>query len=918
MKIRVLLGACLLAVLSSAAFALGLGEILVKSKLNQPLDAEIVVREASPGEAEQLVAKLASQEDFARLGLERARMPVMVRFDTAKNDRGQTIIRVRSDEPVREPFLTLLVEANWSGGRLLREYGLLLDPPVAMPSSSITRTAAPPPAPAQTRALADTPPASPEPPPVETVASTPAPAPAAAPAQPAPAPAAQPSAPPPPGFAAPSGQRRTAPPAAVAAPPAPVAEPASAPSAPAAHIDGSYTVQRGDTLSSIARGYAEATGVTANQMMLAIQRENPRAFFNDNINALRAGAVLRIPDADAAGSVRASEASAEVRRQNTGWTGVASLADAGSSRPTSTQSRPAAPTGDRLELLPPGRDGAGDQAAGRAGADQGGTNVAGLQADLQRAREDLRSRDQELSELSSRVRDLEELNAKNSRLLELKNTELAELQRRLAEATAADTSAAVSATPAASEPEPVVAPEPVAEEPIAEPVETESPTSAAAVDGESAETPATGETSGAEVAALDAPGEQSEADWEAAAAGTSDDPFAGEDAAGSSTGDSWTPAEPAAATPVAPTPAVQTPAPAPVTQAVQTPAAAEPWYMNPMIQGGALIAVALILLLLLLSRRKAKQAEPVATSDRRSVADLFADSEVASTEEMTTVDDTLASETQALVDQIEADPDDFGAYLELISIHYSNGDAEQFEYWAQRFRDRPGSEISEEWQSVRVMGAELLAGHALFDTAAARPVWSPDEDIDVGLPDLDDEPVVTAAVEPEPITAPPSLVREVHDISGAAFDVVQDKVEDLGEDAAPLDFDPGAFSTISREPEVTSEAPTSASDDDGLDFRSDDAGLDFRASDDIGLKLQEELNEFASEPVPVTSLDGGDDESSTDDLTGGLDDAATKLELARAYLDMGDPEGARAMLEEVLGEGDTSQREAARKLLGSL
>ncbi|MCW5578466.1 MAG: hypothetical protein KIS89_07475, partial [Dokdonella sp.] len=125
MKIRVLIGAWLFAMASGAAYALGLGEILVKSRLNQPLDAEIVVREAVPGEAEQLVAKLASQDDFARIGLERARMPVMLRFETAQNDRGQTIIKVTSDEPVREPFLTLLVEANWSGGRLLREYGVL-------------------------------------------------------------------------------------------------------------------------------------------------------------------------------------------------------------------------------------------------------------------------------------------------------------------------------------------------------------------------------------------------------------------------------------------------------------------------------------------------------------------------------------------------------------------------------------------------------------------------------------------------------------------------------------------------------------------------------------------------------------------------------------------------------------------------
>lgn len=882
--------------LSSAAYALGLGEILVKSKLNQPLDAEILVREATPGEAEQLVAKLASQEDFARLGLERARMPVLVRFDTAKNERGQTVIRVRSDEPVREPFLTLLVEANWTGGRLLREYGLLLDPPVTAPSSSITRVAtAPPSAPAQTQALAETPPSSPEPPPVETVAAAPAPVepapvstPTPAPA-PAPAPSSRPAAPPPPGFAAPADQRRPAP-AQTTPAPAAAEPPASTPSAP---LDGTYTVQRGDNLSGIARTYAEAAGVTPNQMMLAIQRENPRAFFNDNINALKAGAVLRIPDADAARTVRGGEASAEVRRQNSSWTGVAALADAGSSRPTATQGRPSAPAGDRLELLPPGRDGSGNQGAGSAGVDQGGANVAGLQSDLQRAREDLRSREQELSELNSRVRDLEELNAKNSRLLELKNTELAELQRRLADATAATPSPSVAVAP----PVPVATtPEPAVAEAQPAPVEQTSPETIEGVEAEP--------DVDIEAAAPASAQEQSEADWEAETTAGSDDPFAAEDAAGASTGDSWAPAEPVETPPA--TPVVQTPPPAPVTQAVQTPApaAAEPWYMNPLIQGGALVAVALILLLLLLSRRKSKQAAVVDDTPRRSVADLFGDTPAAAGSAAAAIDESLASETQALVDQIEADPNDFGAYLELLSIHYSNNDAAQFELWAERFRDRPGSEISEEWQSVRIMGNELLAGHALFaSNQAERQVWTPDEEIDVGLPDLD-EPVVPVAVE-----TPPAPARQVFDISGANFDPEQDKVEDLGDDAALLDFDAGAFSSVSREPERAVDVPAPVVDEPALadlEFGSGDSGLD--------LKLEDELDSFVGEARSTLA----DADEVVEEATGGLDDAATKLELARAYLDMGDPEGARAMLEEVLGEGDTSQREAARKLLASL
>ncbi|MBX3726361.1 MAG: hypothetical protein KF823_10650 [Xanthomonadales bacterium] len=217
MKIRVLLAASLMALLSGAAWALGLGEIVVNSRLNQPLSAEILVREAFPGEAEQLVARLASQEDFARVGLERARMPVTPRFEVGRNQRGQTVIRIRSDEPVREPFLTLLVEASWSGGRLLREYGVLLDPPVSAPASSIARSepaAAPPPAPAATVPLAETPTG---PAPAEARVPEPVSPPSPAPAAPAPAPAA-------PQAAAPAVRRRrrsAAPPPAVRPPAAP-------------------------------------------------------------------------------------------------------------------------------------------------------------------------------------------------------------------------------------------------------------------------------------------------------------------------------------------------------------------------------------------------------------------------------------------------------------------------------------------------------------------------------------------------------------------------------------------------------------------------------------------------------------------------------------------------------------------------
>jgi pilus assembly protein FimV len=925
MKIRVLIGAWLLAMASAPVHPLGLGEILVNSRLNQPLDAEILVRENAPGEAERLVAKLAAQEDYARVGLERARLPVLLRFETGKNARGQTVIRVRSDEPVREPFLTLLVEANWSGGRLLREYGVLLDPPVAAPASRIARSAPPAAAPAQpatTQPLAETPPPAPAP----AVEPAPAPVPAPAPARPTPAPVAAAPTPEP----MPEPAPRSAPPPGFAAPPPSLPAPAAAPAAPAPApqartADGSYTVQRGDTLTGIASQFAAESGVGLNQMMVALQRENPRAFFADNINALKAGAVLRVPDAGSA-ELSSAEAAAEVRRQNESWSSARApaLADAGAAPTHSVTAAAPGSTDPRLELLPPAADAEGSEAAGRAGTEQGGAQMAETQAELQRAREDLRSRDQEMSELMSRVRDLEELNTKNARLIELKDAEVAELQRRLAEASAAAAAPAAVAEPtpdlAAAAPEADPAADP-AVDPTAEPAADPATDPAApgtmadagaepaagdaitAADGEAA---ATADPLGAEAidpltadaaddaAAVDgdpaldpaldpAPDGDgtSEDDWAASATDSAADPFADADPSDATTPD--TSAQPT------PPPVDAVPAPATVQDAgTTTPAATTPWYMQPMVQGAALIGLALILLLTLLARRQRRSAV-VEETPRRSVADLF--NTPGATIGGPAADAGGSDEAAALQARIQANPDDLGAYLELLSLYYAEGDRDRFQHWAERMFEQPGAEESEEWDQVFGMGEELLPEHPLF---AEDGEDGSDTDLDEGF-ERYEEPL------PPPAEAAPPPPPRVVDIGGTdmRFESELDDVQDQDDDM-PIEFERTSYVEPVSRPPVS--APAALDDDvDGADALPP---LVFGDDDDDGR---------APAPAPAAASPA---QTGSDD--GGLDDAATKLELARAYLDMGDPDGARAMLEEVLGEGDTSQREEARKLLATL
>ena len=125
-----------LALGSNAALALGLGGINVKSELNQPLRAEIPVYVSSPAEAESLRVELAAGAEFARVGLDIDDIAVPLEFDVGKNARGEPVILVKSNQAIREPTLTFLVEVNWSNGRFLREYSVLLEPPVTVPVSA--------------------------------------------------------------------------------------------------------------------------------------------------------------------------------------------------------------------------------------------------------------------------------------------------------------------------------------------------------------------------------------------------------------------------------------------------------------------------------------------------------------------------------------------------------------------------------------------------------------------------------------------------------------------------------------------------------------------------------------------------------------------------------------------------------------
>lgn len=408
-----------------SAWALGLGQINVLSQRDQPLLAEIPIISNDSTELEALQARLASPETFARIGLSPPQGIVSdLQFSVALDANGRPVIRVTSAAPVQQSLLTFLVEVDWGQGRLVREYSALLDTP---------QTAAAPAQPPITEATVD---------PGNTVVRLPDPEPEAA----NPLADATPTAVP----LRPGEQTEPSPADALNAPePMPIPLPVeSAPVATAAPVEvsadaGTRTVRRGETLGGIASGLGR--GYNLDQTMLALLRANPEAFIDGNVNRLKAGAVLRIPDDASIAQYTPDEAAVVVREQAAQWRGAGRAlpqppavvgAPVGDTEATPSASasgaRSARATAQaRLEIVPPSANDA-KRAGTRSGVSAGGEGDMLRQQELQQKNETLVAREAEVQELKARVAELEQLQQKQDQLIALKDSELAAAQQRLA------------------------------------------------------------------------------------------------------------------------------------------------------------------------------------------------------------------------------------------------------------------------------------------------------------------------------------------------------------------------------------------------------------------------------------------------------------------------------------------------------
>jgi pilus assembly protein FimV len=259
---------------SQVCWSLGLGDVRVESFLNQPLNARIELITQESDSLDTISAGLASAGDYELIGASLDDISVPLQFSITGSP-GNSHIVVKSELPVSDPVVRLIVEVNWTSGRMLREYTLFLDPPTFSQKAPVPSVE----------------PARPE------SASQQAPQPEAARETDQPA------------TAGPDRQTRPTAPA--------ERDSGAADSTDYGIASGEYgPVKSGDTLWEIARDWSDGRGHNLNKVMLAIQRKNPRAFSRNNINLLQRGAILRMPEADEIDMISASAANNEVTQQS--------------------------------------------------------------------------------------------------------------------------------------------------------------------------------------------------------------------------------------------------------------------------------------------------------------------------------------------------------------------------------------------------------------------------------------------------------------------------------------------------------------------------------------------------------------------------------------------------------------------------
>ena len=869
-KLAAALAGVVLALSTMSATAAGLGKLSIGSALGQPLSAEIELVSLQPGEFESIAARVASPESYSDAKVEYSPLLRQLRFTVERRSDGKPILKIVSNAPINEPFLDVLVEMNWPAGRLLREYPILLDPPgfnearIAPQVASVTpvRPAAPV--------------ATAEPAPATLVATEPV------------------------------TSTSSTPTAAVSR---------GATGSPSAKIEsGNDTygpVKRGDTLSKIAQEMKSDT-VSLEQMLVALYRENKSAFIGDNMNRLRTGQILKVPSADEVAQIAEKEARAEIKVQVANWNAyreqAAGSAPMAAAKPEVATNQatgkiavakpdtpaPVAAPKDQLKIA---KSDAVSGKTGSAGASGGGSN---LQEQITALKEEKIARENSLKEANSRVADLEKQIGDMRKLMELKGVGKTDTKAVPEPAKPADTKVATVAPPPKVEPAKV------------EPAKVEPPKVDAKPADAKVEPPKT------DVAK---PGD-------------------------------------AAKPPV--------PAPKPAPPKVPVKAPPEPDFLEDnmvAIGGGAAGVLGVGGLLFYMSRRKKKPSGGNSTSMSKTSSIMPSDLkpntvtgnrggglvDTGNSSFLTDFDKTgpgsidtdevdpvaeaevyIAYGRDAQAEEIlkEAMSRDKGRHeitVKLLEIYHARKSVQAFETVAREFKDNVGGD-NPLWAKVAAMGSSIDPQNALYGGSgqayqttgafaaggtavmAAASVETekapPDLDFDLGFGDSSAPAAATFDV-----TAPTTSQSQDASVD---FDL------DLNTGAQPeapgggLDFDL-ALNAPASAPSPAAEAPAASS---GFDFDLSSLSLD-------------SADATIPKPTPAASSHDKTTAMSLSDLSLDLDVPAagggdggsavsTKLELAKAYIEIGDSEGAKEILNEVAREGTAAQQQEAKKILAGM
>lgn len=445
---KISLAVCL-AFMPIYGFTAGLGKLNVDSGLGEPLKAQIDLLSVTPDELSSLTASIASEEAYAVQGIPRLGVHNSIRVELGKNPDGSPVLRLRSQQPIDDPYLDMLIQVDWASGRLLREYTILLDPPgykQTVNEEPLTQSAINKPY----AASGDT---------VSTKVDT--------------------------------GMHEVTPRLAdkskakkkatnVAADTSPKAES----TATAVNDSAELTTQRGDTLSSIAKEVA-SEGVSLDQVMVGLFEANKSAFTDGNMNRLKVGQIIKVPSKDELTAIDSRQAKKEIKLHASNWNAYKnSLAGNVVAAPVAEEveqkqsaSGKIATAEDKAAPVKSGPQDVVKLSAGGKVAAQGGKGSAEADAKVLALQEEATAREKALKEAQERTTALEAQVADMQKLLALKSQTMADMQKN---ADTAAKSAQMQQPAATPQPAPatVDAPAAVAEPApaaVAEPAPTPAP-----------------------------------------------------------------------------------------------------------------------------------------------------------------------------------------------------------------------------------------------------------------------------------------------------------------------------------------------------------------------------------------------------------------------------------------------------------